>query len=205
MESTDPKQQTASMEAFLKCEEDVDRLLEELTHLRQEAESYASARQTVDKAAEGVSTLSTDLVGLASRLREIVDTLRSISTPQILEQLAGVKNDVSETRSQIHNQVEQSREEARSTRELLNKELMGARDLLNSELAGVRSALQDDLQRHGEELNARLSRQAQRSEDAFTELSVSDKKFQAKLFWLAGGLGGLQLIILAVILWRVIV
>lgn len=225
MEPRIPVQQTRGTEAFLQTEEEVNRLLTELTRLQQEAASYASAKQTVDKAAAGVSTLSSDLVNLAGRLREIVDTLRSISTPEILDQLEGVKNDVSESRQHLETQVETAKQH---TRELIARHVGEVRDDVSStrrELSESRTQFEEALRASAVDTQSFV---AARVSAAVTTLTVEHETrftavdsslstlhanassaeretavFRTKITRIVIGLGTAQLIALAVVLWKV--
>lgn len=226
MEPRIPVQQTRGTEAFLQTEEEVNRLLTELTRLQQEAASYASAKQTVDKAAAGVSTLSSDLVNLAVRLREIVDTLRSISTPEILDQLEGVKNDVSASRQHLETQVETAKQH---TRDLITQHVGEVRDDVSStrrELTETRSQFDDSLHANNEETRSFVAEQLSAAASSLTtaqanrfttvDSSLSDlrtqavaaeidtKTFRTRILRIVIGLGAAQLIALALVLWKVL-
>jgi len=73
-----------NVEAFLRAESEAHQLLDELTKLRSETESYAAAQAALGEAAEHVGDLSGVLADLARRLGEVVQTLRSIGTPELL-------------------------------------------------------------------------------------------------------------------------
>lgn len=203
MEPVHPVQQLRGAEAFLQTEEEVNQLLHELTRLRQEAESYASAKQTVDKAAAGVSTLSTDLVTLAGRLREIVDTLRSISTPEILDQLQGVKSDVSETRLQLHSQLEDSRERTRTAIaehvEAVKTDVLASRQQLNEKLREGTEELRTFVSERIEQ----LGQQTDRVEQLLGTNETNAQLERARLQRFVLGLGAAQVVALMLILWKV--
>lgn len=74
-----------SAESFLEAEEQANRLVEELVRLKQEVESYAVARQTLDGAAQRVKGLLDPMTEAASRMRDVVSALERIGTPQILQ------------------------------------------------------------------------------------------------------------------------
>lgn len=71
-------------ERFLKAEEEANKLVDLLAQLDQEANSYRTARQSIDVAASGVADLTERLSECAGRLVAATETLRSIGTPELM-------------------------------------------------------------------------------------------------------------------------
>jgi chromosome segregation ATPase len=100
---------TNGVDAFLRAEDEANRLVDELARLRQETESYQTARESLDRTAEGVSGLATRLGELSGRLGAVVETLRSIGTPELLR----AQN---ETRDALSAEIADTRAEMRTMR-----------------------------------------------------------------------------------------
>jgi uncharacterized phage infection (PIP) family protein YhgE len=82
------------VDAFLQAEEEANRLVEVLKHLKAEAESYKKAHETLDQAASGLSELSSRYTQIAERLGGLAEALRSIGTPELLRRMEVVGNQV---------------------------------------------------------------------------------------------------------------
>ncbi|MEW6756438.1 MAG: hypothetical protein AB1505_36520 [Candidatus Latescibacterota bacterium] len=74
---------TGGPDAFLRTEEEANRLVDELTRLKEETEAYSTARGALDHAAQGLSDLAGRMGGIAVQLRDVAGTLRSIGTPEL--------------------------------------------------------------------------------------------------------------------------
>ena len=91
------------VDAFLRAEEQADRLVTELTRLKEEIESYRTAHQALGQAAEGVSALAARSAELAVQLGRVVETLRSIGTPELLRRQEAVSSEVAAFRRAARN------------------------------------------------------------------------------------------------------
>lgn len=69
---------------YLRAEEEANQLLEELTRLQKEIESYSSARGTLQAASDSVKDLCGKLAGACVRFSEVVKTLETIGTPELI-------------------------------------------------------------------------------------------------------------------------
>jgi len=74
----------SSVTRFLEIEEEATRLVEELTRLRQETESYASAKNAIGTAGEQVASAAGALQRTAESSVAVVQSLREIGTPELL-------------------------------------------------------------------------------------------------------------------------
>ena len=110
---------TDRVDAFLRAEEEADRLVDELTRLKEETESYTTARQALGQAAEGVSELATRLAEIAGQFGKVVETLRSIGTPELLRGQEALASEVT----------------------ALRQDLEGTQEKLSSHFAGARAAV----------------------------------------------------------------
>jgi hypothetical protein len=78
---------TGGLDPFLRAEEEANSLVEVLKRLKEETESYKTAREALNRAAVGVSELSTRCAEVAERLGGVAGTLRSIGTAELLRGL----------------------------------------------------------------------------------------------------------------------
>lgn len=92
---------TDGLDRFLRAEEEAHRLVDELTRLKEETESYKTAREALSEAAAGVSELSTRCAKIAEQLGGLVETLRSIGTPELLRGLEAVGSEVGMLRQDL--------------------------------------------------------------------------------------------------------
>jgi hypothetical protein len=72
-------------DTFLRAEEQAHRLVEELSKLKRETESYNAARTSLQEAGSGIATFTDSVAGAAKGLQDLVVTLRSIGTPELLK------------------------------------------------------------------------------------------------------------------------
>lgn len=89
------------VERFLRAEEEANRLVEELKHLKEETESYQTARKALGEVAQGVAGLATRLSDISGRLGDVVETLRSIGTPELLRGQEAVTREVAMLRQDL--------------------------------------------------------------------------------------------------------
>lgn len=92
---------TDGIERFLRAEEEANRLVEELTQLKEETESYQTARKALGEASKGVAGLATRLSDISGRLGGVVETLRSIGTPELLQGQEAVTREVGSLRQDL--------------------------------------------------------------------------------------------------------
>jgi len=97
---------TDTTTSFNEIEQQAADLVEKLTALRRETESYVGARAALDTAVAGISGVMKQLSAAASGLTTVSVTLREIGTPQILqtqdELRVHLEQSVSEFRSQVN-------------------------------------------------------------------------------------------------------
>ena len=117
-----------TIDTFLQAEENAHRLVEELTRLKSEADSYKGARKALDQAADGVSTLVGSLGDIAGRLGVVVETLGSIGTPELLRgheaiigELTALRQNVSATQQSIMEAVTQNASRLSALHEALDR------------------------------------------------------------------------------------
>jgi hypothetical protein len=89
------------VEAFLQAEEDAHRLVEALARLKEEVDSYKTAREALDQAADGVSRLTARLGAISGELATVVETLRSIGTPELLQEQKELADEVVSLRQEL--------------------------------------------------------------------------------------------------------
>lgn len=102
---------TDGTDLFLQAEEQANRLVDELTRLKEETESYTTSRRALDAAAGGVSELATRMADVAGQLGALGETLRSIGTPELLRAQEAVAKHVAGLHAEISN-LHQSNSEA---------------------------------------------------------------------------------------------
>jgi DNA repair ATPase RecN len=115
---------SSHVEEFLKAEEEAHRLVDELTKLKAETESYATARGALSEAMKKVSDSAGKLSELAKRLGDVVETMRSIGTPELLQaqeiltgQVKVLGEDVNRTQQSVSTTLAGAVNEVRSLRE----------------------------------------------------------------------------------------
>ncbi len=79
MESDDSR-----IDHILRLEREADRLVAQLTVLRDETEAYATSRAAITEVTNGVAGLANDLSSIATELRAATNQLREVGTPEIL-------------------------------------------------------------------------------------------------------------------------
>jgi chromosome segregation ATPase len=92
---------TNGVEAFLAAEEEANRLVDELERLKVEIQSYAAAREAIDNAGTAVSRLASELTTAAGGLASVVETLRTIGTPELLRSQEAIAEQVASLREQV--------------------------------------------------------------------------------------------------------
>jgi hypothetical protein len=98
-------------DAFLRAEEEADRLVKELSRLKIETESYRTAREALGQAAMSLSELSNRCAQIADRLGGIAEALRSIGMPELLRGLEIIAGEVATLRQQLEQRHDTHREE----------------------------------------------------------------------------------------------
>lgn len=89
------------VEEFLRAEDEAHRLVDQLSELKRETESYSTARIALQDAGSGIATLTDALAGAAQRLEEVVKTLRSIGTPELLRAQEATTVELASVRSAL--------------------------------------------------------------------------------------------------------
>jgi DNA repair ATPase RecN len=110
--------QPSGNQQFLSLEDQAGRLVDELTALRVETASYATADKSLRDVSASLQTLMTELANAASRIGEAASIMREIGTPQILDrqqtalsQLSSLESSIGSARaslSELHEQVQQA-------------------------------------------------------------------------------------------------
>jgi DNA repair ATPase RecN len=118
---------TSHVDEFLKAEDEAHRLVEELTKLKAETESYASARGALTEVIVSVSDSSGKLSELAKRLGNVVEAMRSIGTPELLRaqdaligQVKALGEDVNQTKMSVSTTLAGAMNEVRALRDRLD-------------------------------------------------------------------------------------
>ena len=75
---------TATVDGFLEVEEEAARLVEALAQLKRETESYHTARTALDSAGGSLAQLTENMSAFVQRADGVIETLRSIGTPELL-------------------------------------------------------------------------------------------------------------------------
>lgn len=119
-----------SVEAFMEAEEEASRLVEELARLKVETESYRTARGTLEEAGAGVARLAGELADAAQRLDGVIQTLRTIGTPELLRaqqaataEVAALRAALAEARSAMDASVSAQRETLDTTTAQLRSDM----------------------------------------------------------------------------------
>jgi hypothetical protein len=110
------------LESFLHAEEEANRLVDALTQLKQETESYKTARESLGQSAAVVAELSTRCASIVAQLDGLGDTLRAIGTPELLRGLEQVASDV----EAVHRELRATQESVVRAHELNIAELRAA-------------------------------------------------------------------------------
>jgi DNA repair ATPase RecN len=85
---------TEPQNEFLRLEVEANRLLEVLSKLKQEIESYKTAHQALEQTAARVGELSDRCGEAAHQLGRLAETLQSVGPRQVLERLDALAKDV---------------------------------------------------------------------------------------------------------------
>ena len=80
-----------NVQRLLEAEQRARELADILDRLVKEIESYRSAQQELRKTADGLSMAATGLGELASQAAGVINTLKHVGTPEILDRLAQVE------------------------------------------------------------------------------------------------------------------
>ncbi|MBM4418572.1 MAG: hypothetical protein FJ033_09700, partial [Chloroflexi bacterium] len=91
---------------FNQIEQQAADLVEKLTALRRETESYVGARAALDTAVAGISGVMEQLAAAASGLTTVSVTLREIGTPQILQTQDQLRIHLAESVEEFRSQVD---------------------------------------------------------------------------------------------------
>ena len=86
---------------FLDLEEQTTSVLEELEKLQQETRHYSAAGEELDKAMNQFSAVSERLVGLIKGIHDVVETLTTIGTPELLAGQKKVHEEVNNLASEV--------------------------------------------------------------------------------------------------------
>jgi hypothetical protein len=107
---------TGTVDGFLAVESDAAQLVDALTRLRSEMESYRSSRTSLDAAGAGVTRLADELAEIGQRVGGVVETLRAIGTPELLRaqddartELAGLRAELAEAQRATDSNLEAQR------------------------------------------------------------------------------------------------
>lgn len=93
------------VEGFAQAEEEANRLVDELSKLKLETESYRTSRAALGEAAQEVGRLAARLGDVAEGLGGIAETLRKIGTPELLRAQEHMSAEVAALRQDLGTQV----------------------------------------------------------------------------------------------------
>lgn len=97
-----------SVAKFLELERQATELLGELEKLREETNHYSTAAAGMDNAMNQLASVSDNLKELSGRLREVIETLRSIGTPELLAKSQATKESVDSLKKEVQSWQQQS-------------------------------------------------------------------------------------------------
>jgi chromosome segregation ATPase len=146
---------TSRIAEFLKAEEEVTSLANELKRLRTEVESYETANRALDDSVAELRPLAHRFDTAASTLAEVAKRLREIGTPQILESQDGLHAKL-ETALAATEGVNQAFNDARS-------DIASQADKLRSLQVDHYQQLASTLEQHLQQLSSALSEAEKRS------------------------------------------
>ncbi len=118
-----------ALSSFLRAEEEAHRLVEVLTQLKKEVESYSNARTALDQAGSGISELSTRCARIAEQLGNVAKTLHSIGTPELLQRLETIAGELLTLRQQLDQQHESLQHKTQDLQANLNTQLESTKAL----------------------------------------------------------------------------
>jgi len=132
---------------FLDLERQAALVLEELEKLRHETSSYSAAAMGLETALNHLSSLSGRLKDLTDRSKDIIETLGTIGTPELLATSQAVQDEVKSLKMEIQN----LREESNSNAATLSNEIKGIVTEIQSLREQTSSQLKNisDYQRRG--------------------------------------------------------
>ncbi len=153
------------LDLFLLAEQQANELVDVLTQLKTEIESYSTARIAVDRAAEGVSGLAAESAEAVRELSALAETLRTNGPAEILRQ----QKDMSE----VLTQLQKALEEAKGS--ILAGQERGAQDLrteLDQGLARLKADAEALQQSLGEMQEAIVNEHGQQFQSLREELTT---------------------------------
>ncbi len=89
------------VDTFLQAEQEAHQLVAELQRLKSEVESYARAHAALDQVAEGLGSLSVALADTADRASSVIETMRKIGTPELLQGQEAVVSQLTSLREEV--------------------------------------------------------------------------------------------------------
>jgi len=93
---------------FLGLERQATELLGELEKLREETDHYSTAAAGMDNAMSQLASVSNNLKELSARLKEMIESLRSIGTPELLAKSQATQEAVDSLRKEVKSWQQQS-------------------------------------------------------------------------------------------------
>lgn len=138
---------TLGTDAFLRAEEEAHQLVETLRRLRNETESYMTARVALGQAAGSVGELSAQCARAAERLGGLAETIRSIGMPELLRRLEAISAELASIQVRLvqHNDALQKETQA------LHKDLAALRESVGLQLDSAKTLVVNTLQQVMEE------------------------------------------------------
>jgi chromosome segregation ATPase len=92
-------------EKFLQAEEDINKILDSLSKLEKETESYKTAKDNLDTVASELSELIKGTDEVVKFSKESLLVLKDMGGPKILEDLTNLKNEIDNKYSNLVNEL----------------------------------------------------------------------------------------------------
>ena len=191
---------TNGVDEFLRAEEEAHRLVDVLKQLKEETESYRSARVALGQAAESVSELATRLAEIAGDLGVVVEMLRSIGTPELLRRQEALASDVATLRQDLDSMQRLITEAHQQDAETIREELLRGQEAVTSGVATLRQDL-DSMQRSFTEVHQRDTEAIR--EDVSAQLADARAAVRAVRYLVLGNVG-LLVTVLVLLAWLVL-
>jgi len=110
---------------FLNLERQAELVLEELEKLRDETSNYSTAATGLENAINHISTVSDHLNELSGKIKDVIEILRNIGTPELLANSQAVQYEVQRLKTEVKGLHEESNNVLTSNVDVLRKEIKG--------------------------------------------------------------------------------
>lgn len=188
------------VEDFLRTEKEAQELVNVLGQLRDEVESYASARDALDVIAGNLRDLAARLTEVAEGFLAAVEALRAIGTPELLEGQEALAAHVQALRDSV--------EGVRRDLDGLTSQMLAAQEEhaagIAETVARESAAVRENIDRiRQEDLALQLQALAALRTEIAKQMAVASASFRQLRNLVLGGLGGL-VAVLALLIWLVV-